>query len=93
MRIVLVVLSPTFGMYQVAADLANRLCQEHEVHLLAAQAAPADRFAPDVSIHRLTRAGNSGLEPASLDGVRLARVLRIAVALRPDLVHVVAPHV
>lgn len=93
MRIVFVVLSPTFGMYQVAADLANRLCQEHEVHLLAAQAAPADRFAPAVSIHRLTRAGNSGLEPASLDFGRLARVLRTAIALRPDLVHIVAPHV
>lgn len=93
MRIVFVVLSPTFGMYQVAADLANRLCQEHEVHLLAAQAAPADRFAPGVAIHRLTRAGNSGLEPASLDMGRLARVLRTAIALRPDLVHIVAPHV
>lgn len=93
MRLVLVVLSPTFGMYQVAADLANRLCAEHEVHLLAAQAAPDDRFAPAVQVHRLTRAGNSGLELASLDAGRLAQVLRTAAALRPDLVHVVAPHV
>lgn len=93
MRIVFVVLSPTFGMYQVAADLANRFCREHEVHLLAAQAAPADRFAPGVSIHRLTHAGNSGMELASLDLIRLARILRTAIALRPDLVHIVAPHV
>jgi glycosyltransferase involved in cell wall biosynthesis len=93
MRIVYAVLSPTFGMYQVAADLANRLCIEHEVHLLAAEAAPLDRFAPAVHVHRLTRAGNSGMEMASLNGVRLARLLRTAAALQPDLVHVVAPHV
>ncbi len=93
MRIVYVVLSPTFGMYQVAADLANRLHRDHEVHVIAAQAAPADRFAPPVPIHRLTRAGNSGMELGSLNGLRLANVLRTATALRPDLVHVVAPHV
>ena len=93
MRICYVLLSPTFGMVQVAADLANRLCAEHEVHLLAAHSAPADRFAPAVQIHRLTEASNSGMELASLDALRLARVLRTATALQPDLVHFTAPHV
>ena len=40
MRLCYVVLSPTFGMYQVAADLTNRFCEDHEVHLLAGRSIP-----------------------------------------------------
>jgi glycosyltransferase involved in cell wall biosynthesis len=93
MRLCYVVLSPTFGMYQVAADLTNRFCADHEVHLLAARSVPRDRFAPAVQIHPLTNSGNSGLELASLDLVTLSRVLRTAADVAPDLVHFAAPHV
>jgi starch synthase len=92
-RLCYVVLSPTFGMYQVVADLANHFCQEHEVHLVAARSAPQDRFAPGVQIHRLTRSGNSGVELASLDLFTLTSVLRAAAQIAPDLVHITAPHV
>jgi glycosyltransferase involved in cell wall biosynthesis len=80
-------------MYQVVADLANRFCQEHSVHLIAARSAPVHRFAPDVRIHRLAHSGNSGMEWASLDLFTLARVLRTVVQIAPDLVHITAPHV
>jgi glycosyltransferase involved in cell wall biosynthesis len=80
-------------MYQVVADLANRFCAQHTVHLLAAQSVPEDRFAPAVRIHRLARSGNSGLELTSLDPVTLARVLCTAARIAPDVVHFVAPHV
>jgi starch synthase len=93
MRICYIVLSPTFGMYQVAADLANRFCIEHEVHLLAARCVPRDRFAPAVQVHPLTRASNSGVELASLDPITLSHVIRTVVQLKPDLVHFAAPHV
>lgn len=93
MRLCYVVLSPTFGMYQVAADLTNRFCADHEVHLLAARSVPRDRFAPTVQIHPLANSGNSGMELASLDLVTLSRVLRTAADVAPDLVHFAAPHV
>ncbi len=93
MRLCYVVLSPTFGMYQVAADLTNRFCADHEVHLLAARSVPRDRFAPAVQIHPLTNSGNSGMELASLDLVTLSRVVRTAADVAPDLVHFAAPHV
>jgi len=80
-------------MYQVAADLTNRFCADHKVHLLAARSAPRDRFAPAVQIHPLTNAGSSGMEQASLDLVTLSRVLRTAADVAPDLVHFAAPHV
>ncbi len=93
MRLFYVVLSPTFGMYQVVADLANRFCADHEVHLLAARSVPRDRFAPAVHIHPLTNSGNSGVEMASLDLATLSRVLRTMADVAPDLVHFAAPHV
>ncbi len=93
LRLCYVLLSPTFGMYQVAADLANRFCDEYDVHLVCATSVPRDRFAAAVHLHPLSKARSSGMDLATLDLLTLLRVMRRISALRPDVVHFVAPHI
>ena len=59
MRICYVLLSPTFGMHQYTADLANRMAQDnrgevdggsHEVSLVTTKHFPQDRYAPSVTV-------------------------------------------
>jgi len=80
-------------MYQVAADLANRFCDEYDVHLVCAVSAPRDRFAGAVRLHPLSKARSSGMDLATLDLLTLLRVMRRISTLRPDVVHFVAPHI
>ena len=52
MRICYVLLSPTFGMHQYTADLANRMAQaDHQVHLVTTRHYPRDRYLPAVIPH------------------------------------------
>jgi hypothetical protein len=97
MRIVYILLSPTFGMHQYTADLANRLATdeawlEAEVHLVTTTNLPADRYAPAVRIHTPLTTQNTGLSLDSLRLDKLARVKATLRELRPDLVHFTGPH-
>ena len=95
MRIVYILLSPTFGMHQYTADLANRMADGpggHEVHLVTVQTFPRDRYAPGVHLHPVAHAGNSGLALQSLRLDRLRAVGRAILALAPEVVHFTGPH-
>ena len=92
MRICYVVLSPTFGIYQGLADLANQLCGKHEIHLVCARSFPADRFAPEVRVHPISNFRGTGLEPSSLRAWQLRPIADAIVRLKPDVVHFNGPH-
>jgi glycosyltransferase involved in cell wall biosynthesis len=92
MRIAFLLLSPTFGMHQYTADLANRMVDKYDVHMVTTKGYPADRYAPEVAVHTPVEFSDTGLSPASLRFDRLIRVERVLGALRPDLVHITGPH-
>ena len=93
MRICYVLLSPTFGMHQYTADLANRLALAgHEVHLVTTRGLPTDRYAPTVRIHTPLTSTNTGFSP---EGLRLSALRNSQSAIRdsePDLVHFTGVH-
>jgi glycosyltransferase involved in cell wall biosynthesis len=88
-----VLLSPTWGMHQYTADLANRqLGVGVEVHLITTAHYPRDRYAPGVSIHTPVAIMDTGF---SLKGLRiwdLHGVRRTILDLKPNLVHFTGPH-
>ncbi len=82
MRIIYLLLSPTFGMHQYTADLANRMAAAgHDVHLVTTTHAPRDRYSPQVQIHTPLSARTTGFAPEGLDLPALRRVLH---ALTPS---------
>lgn len=92
MRLVYLLLSPTFGMHQYTSDLANRMIKYHEVHLVTTDGYPADRYSPSVKIHLPVKVSNTGL---SLEGLRLGQfssVIQVLRKVKPDLVHMTGPH-
>ncbi len=93
MEMLFLLLSPTFGMHQYTADLANRLAAAGErVHLLTTVGYPADRYAPGVQVHTPVRTRDSGF---SLRGARtapLAAIMRAIDDAHPDVVHITGPH-
>ena len=102
MRIVYVLLSPTFGMHQYTADLANRVVCEDSVSrsrldadaaiLVTTTGYPADRYSPAVEV--LTPLSTTGTG-FSGEGLRLRQIGHIArqiVELEPDVVHFTGPH-
>ncbi|MCC7353340.1 MAG: glycosyltransferase family 4 protein [Anaerolineae bacterium] len=93
MRICYVLLSPTFGMHQYTADLANRMVQAgHDVHLVTTTRYPRDRYAPTVAIHTPLTTTNTGFSTESLHLRDLGKTRREILGLRPDLVHFSGPH-
>ena len=93
MRICYALLSPTFGMHQYTADIANRMAYAgHEVHLVTTTFLPRDRYAPMVNIHTPLSLTTTGF---SAEGLRL-RDLRLVYStisnLQPDLIHFTGPH-
>jgi glycosyltransferase involved in cell wall biosynthesis len=93
MRICYVLLSPTFGMHQYTADLANRMVKAgHDVHLVTTSHYPGDRYLPGVRVHTPVDSRNTGF---SVEALRLAGsrdALDEIGALFPDLVHITGPH-
>jgi glycosyltransferase involved in cell wall biosynthesis len=93
MRICYVLLSPTFGMHQYTADLANRMAQAGEdVHLVTTARYPCDRYLPAVTVHTPVNTRNTGFSPS---GLRFSGIRDLQSAIRnldPDLVHVTGPH-
>lgn len=95
MRIAYTLLSPTFGMHQYTADMANRAADAgHAVHLLTTTTYPADRYAPNVSVHTPLTSHDTGFSPTALLQTRAARlaVLDVLLDVRPDVVHITGPH-
>lgn len=93
MRLTYVLLSPTFGMHQYTADLANRMAGAgHEVSLVTTTLLPRDRYAPAVAVEAAAAIGDTGLSPGSLDGRRYRAVIKAILAQRPDAVHFTGPH-
>jgi glycosyltransferase involved in cell wall biosynthesis len=92
MRLCYILLSPTFGMHQYTADLANRMSSRHQVDLVTSRHAPGDRYGPAVTIHRPVNFTNTGLSPRTLRLDQLAGVWRLLRRLRPDVVHFTGPH-
>jgi glycosyltransferase involved in cell wall biosynthesis len=92
MRIVYLLLSPTFGMHQYTADLANRFSADHDVSLVTTTGLPRDRYSSDVRLHTPLTTTSTGF---SLEGLRLEAISRVrqqVIALRPDLIHLTGPH-
>lgn len=92
MRLCYILLSPTFGMHQYTADLANRMASRHQVHLVASAHAPRDRYAPAITIHSPVSFSNTGLSPRTLRLDQLGRLRRLLAQLQPDVVHFTGPH-
>ena len=101
MRICYVLLSPTFGMHQYTADLANRMAQSSrlgcypepaEVHLVTTKRLPCDRYQAEVTIHTPVDLNGTGFSAESLRLQEMHTVRRTISALQPDLVHFTGPH-
>jgi glycosyltransferase involved in cell wall biosynthesis len=93
MRICYVLLSPTFGMHQYTADLANRMAAAgHDVSLVTTTHLPRDRYAPEVRIETPAALRSTGLGSESLNPRALNQVAAAILALRPEVVHFTGPH-
>ena len=94
MRIVYVLLSPTFGMHQYTADLANHQAAggEQDVHLVTTRTLPADRYSPRVHIHTPITTRSTGFTPEGLAIGQLSEVRKTIAALKPDVVHITGVH-
>ena len=78
MRLIYLLLSPTFGMHQYTADLANRMAAEPgmDVHLVTTAGLPRDRYSPAVRIHTPVATRGTGFSAEGLDPPALRRILR-----------------
>lgn len=92
MRLVYVLLSPTPGMHQYTADLANRMAADHEINLVTNRQWPADRYDARIRVHGVCRARNTGLAAESLRLWELTDIGRLLADLDPGLVHFTGPH-
>ncbi len=102
MRIVYVLLSPTFGMHQYTADLANRIACDNgarrigyasdEALLVTTDAYPADRYSPAVEVHTPLSSTGTGFSGEGLRLRQIGQVARQIVELEPDVVHFTGPH-
>jgi len=92
MRLTYLLLSPTFGMHQYTADLANRMAGTFDVQLVTGQRYPQDRYGPAVTVLTPADLPNTGLSPSSLRVRQLKQVQRALVESRPDVVHITGPH-
>lgn len=104
MRICYVLLSPTWGMHQYTADVANRMQgregarerggRGHEVHVVTTCHAPLDRYGPEITVHTPVATQDSGFSAGAIRGSVFGarRVSSILRELQPDVVHFTGPH-
>jgi alpha-maltose-1-phosphate synthase len=93
MRICYVLLSPTFGMHQYTADLANRMVRAgHQVSLVTTRRYARDRYLPEVQVLTPVDTQDTGFSTDALrfSGVRAAQA-EVSILL-PDVVHITGPH-
>jgi glycosyltransferase involved in cell wall biosynthesis len=94
MRICYVLLSPTYGMHQYTADVANRmLAAGHDVRLVTTATAPRDRYSPRLDIADPVDMEDTGLSMSSLRVNRFLDAKHAVTEWRPDAVHFSGPHV
>lgn len=93
MRIVYVLLSPTFGMHQYTADLANRMAaQGHDAALISTTTFVRDRYSPAVRVITPVTTRSTGF---ALDGLQVRGYRQVMAALkaeRPEVVHITGVH-
>jgi starch synthase len=92
MRLTYLLLSPTFGMHQYTADLANRMAEQCDVAVVTVKDCPPGRYGPAVSLHTPATLSNTGLSAESLRFGRLGQVKRALLDSSPDVVHITGPH-
>ncbi|HOT90791.1 MAG TPA: glycosyltransferase family 4 protein [Anaerolineae bacterium] len=92
MRIVYALLSPTFGMHQYTADIANRAAAYHEVHLVTTGRYPDHRYAPAVTVHIPVNSRDTGFSPHAFDPAAIHNSQLAILNLHPDVVHFTGPH-
>jgi len=101
MRVCYVALSPTFGMQQYTADLANQMAGAFEgeaaqawpVTVISNHRVPRDRYAPQVDVQSIVEISGTGLQRTNFNLRGFERVYRAIRAARPDVVHFTGPHV
>ncbi|MFZ2487724.1 MAG: glycosyltransferase family 4 protein [Anaerolineae bacterium] len=94
MRIVYLLLSPTFGMHQYTADLANRMAEAgHDVHLVTSIHAPQTAYSPQVAVHTPVTSRSTGFSRQGLRLNELHRAQALVERLRPTLIHITGVHV
>lgn len=94
MRLCYVLLSPTFGMHQYTADLANRMARwGHEVHLVTSARYPANRYLPDVRVHTPVETRDTGFSLDALQPRALNKIAAVLDTIRPDIAHITGPHI
>ncbi|MCP4168132.1 MAG: glycosyltransferase [Chloroflexi bacterium] len=85
MRVLYLCLSPSFGMHQYTADLANRMVKQGlDVHLITTANHPRDRYSPALSIHTPIANHTTGFSPEGLNLLDLKRVISTLDHLTPD---------
>ena len=94
MRICYVLLSPTFGMHQYTADLANRMVGVgYDVHLVTTIHHPGHRYLPAVRVFTPVDTCSSGFSRDALQPAAMRRTAQVIRDIRPDVVHVTGPHI
>lgn len=92
-HITYLLLSPTFGMHQYTADLANRVAGTGSpVHLVSTSRLPRDRYHSQVQIQTPVHTSGTGFSAEGLDWSQLRRVEEAVLSTDPDLVHLSGPH-
>jgi glycosyltransferase involved in cell wall biosynthesis len=85
--------SPSFGMHQYTADMANRMAgRGHRVAVVTTARLPRDRYGEGVEIHtpvanRTTGFSREGLDRGAFRGLRDA-----LLAAGGDVMHITSPH-
>lgn len=92
MRLVYILLSPTFGMHQYTAHLANQMLGSGDISLITTRHYPSDRYLPGVNIVCPIDTSDSGLSTESMKLNQLLAVKAKVEELQPDIVHITGPH-
>ncbi|MBE9508669.1 MAG: glycosyltransferase, partial [Chloroflexi bacterium] len=93
MRICYVLLSPTFGIHQYTADLANRMVRfGHDVYLVTTARYPGHRYLPAITVHTPVDTRSSGLSLDTLQPAAMRRTAQVIQDIRPHVVHMTGPH-
>jgi glycosyltransferase involved in cell wall biosynthesis len=100
-RVCYVVLSPTFGMQQYTAGLANQIAGAFEtesaeawpVTIITNRQVSHDRYAPAVEVQPVVDIAGTGLQKTNFSWRGFEKVYQAIRATRADVVHFSAPHV
>jgi glycosyltransferase involved in cell wall biosynthesis len=99
-RLTYVVLSPTFGMAQYTAGLANGMGifddapqVAHQICAITSRAVRSDRFGPHVALMPVVDVQGTGLKIGNFHPGALRGVYRAIIESRPDVVHFTGPHI